>query len=115
MTEFTSEKVIKITRLFEYLIELERLEVELYIYRNETGDFLCEKMSGYLQRRNEVVNKILNNFGDAPKLRAENEKLREALREIANSAGEDACGFTTGEGHSDCVWKARKILKEVMK
>ena len=44
-------------------------------------------------------------------LRAENERLREALREIANSAGEDACGYTTGEGHSNCIWKARKALK----
>ena len=44
-------------------------------------------------------------------LRTENERLREALREIANSAGEDACGYTTGEGHSNCIWKARKALK----
>lgn len=46
-------------------------------------------------------------------LRTENERLREALREIANSAGEDACGYTTGEGHSNCIWKARQALKEV--
>ena len=41
----------------------------------------------------------------------ENERLRVALREIANSAGIDACGYTTGEGHSDCVWKARHALE----
>ena len=41
---------------------------------------------------------------------AENERLRETLREIANSAGIDGCGYTTGEGHADCVWKARKAL-----
>lgn len=46
-------------------------------------------------------------------LKAENERFREALREIANSAGEDACGYTTGEGHSNCIWKARQALNEV--
>jgi len=44
-------------------------------------------------------------------LKAENERFRGVLREIANSAGIDACGYTTGEGHSDCVWKARIALK----
>ena len=48
-------------------------------------------------------------------LRSENERLREVLQWIANSAGEDACGYTTGEGHSDCIWKARKALNEVTK
>jgi len=46
-------------------------------------------------------------------LRAENDRLREALREIANSAGIDGCGYTTGEGHSNCIWKARQTLNEV--
>lgn len=48
-------------------------------------------------------------------LKAENERLREVLREIANSAGKDACGFTSGEGHVDCIWKAIRALKEVTK
>ena len=47
--------------------------------------------------------------------KAENERLRGVLREIANSAGKDACGFTSGEGHVDCIWKARRALKEVTK
>ena len=46
-------------------------------------------------------------------LKDENERLRKTLREIANSAGIDGCGYATGEGHADCVWKARKALNEV--
>ena len=49
----------------------------------------------------------------ADALRAENERLRGVLTEIANSAGIDGCGYTTGEGHSNCIWKARKSLNEV--
>lgn len=46
-------------------------------------------------------------------LKAENERLKYVLTEIANSAGIDGCGFTSGEGHANCVWKAREALNEV--
>lgn len=40
---------------------------------------------------------------------AENKRLRDALRWIATS---DTNGYTTGEGHSNCVWKAREALED---
>jgi hypothetical protein len=41
-------------------------------------------------------------------LRAENLRLRNALTRIANSDGPH--NITTGEGHSECVWAARRAL-----
>jgi hypothetical protein len=41
-------------------------------------------------------------------LRAEILRLRDALIYIANSDGPR--NITTGEGHSDCVWAARRAL-----
>jgi hypothetical protein len=42
-------------------------------------------------------------------LQAEILRLRNALTRIANSDGPR--NITTGEGHSDCVWTARRALK----
>ena len=81
----------------------------LFVYCNENDDYSwdCNRQETWTGE----VRYILQSEYD--KLKAENERLREGLREIANSAGIDACGYTTGEGHSDCIWKARKALKEV--
>ena len=76
---------------------------------------VCSKCGGelvYMMTLQDEVDEIRK---ERDKLRAENERLRETLREIANSAGIDGCGFTSGEGHADCVWKARKALNEVTK
>lgn len=50
--------------LYDYLNEYERLCLELYIYREKTGDFLCEGYKGVELRnnRNQCMREILDKF-----------------------------------------------------
>jgi len=81
-------------------------------FGDSTGDITCN-CCAYTFYDTPENNRWWNSRPIEDALRAENERLREALREIANSAGEDACGYTTGEGHSNCIWKARQAMNEV--
>jgi hypothetical protein len=100
MTEFTKED-----------IEYYRKQYALWTSRRQTTPEELH-LTGRLR---DALDHIEYLQAENDKLKAENERLREGLMEIANSAGIDACGYTTGEGHSDCIWKARKALKEVTK
>lgn len=57
MTESIIEK-----RLYDYLIEYEKLCLDLYIYITQTGDFLCERNPDIKIRRDQLMKEILDNF-----------------------------------------------------
>jgi len=82
--------------------------------QDEQGGFGFSYISTVKGDKERVI-EIWNTRPIEDQLKAENERLRGMLREIANSAGEDACGYTSGEGHVDCIWKARRALNEVTK
>lgn len=49
-------------RLYDYLIEYERLCIDVHIYVSKTGDFLCELNPDIRTRRNECMREILAKF-----------------------------------------------------
>lgn len=79
---------------------------KLYVIPKEVADIVDETESRLTKERDALR-------AENDQLRSENESLKNGLTEIANSAGIDGCGFTSGEKHANCVWKAREILKKV--
>ena len=59
MTDKTIQK-----NLYNYLMEYEQLCLDVYIYKEKTGDFLCEGYKGaeLLQKRNFKLREILDKF-----------------------------------------------------
>lgn len=56
-----TEKIVQ-KNLYDYLIEYERLCLEVYIYISKTGDLLCENNPDVRIRRNQCMKEILDNF-----------------------------------------------------
>ena len=50
--------------LYDYLMEYEQLCLDVYIYREKTGDFLCEGYKGadLREKRNKLLREILDKF-----------------------------------------------------
>lgn len=71
----------------------------------------CKIEEIYPIKRPDYEHEIYKKYSEIDELRAENQRLRQVLEKIANSAGDDGVGYTTGSGHSDCVWQARAALE----
>lgn len=97
--------------LSDYLYSLERFERDLYRYQIETGDLFGRKDKTFLQRRNECFKQIVANYGNIDALRAENERLKEALQKIKNWCCVDPDGGVETT-ISEMVEQALKEVKE---
>ena len=85
-----SEELKDMKTIYDYIMEYERLAIDVHIYIETTGDFLCESNPQVRQRRNDLLRIIVDKFDNRSiaatiaQKDAEIERLRAMFKKIYN-------------------------------